>query len=142
VFVKDRLRYRLAAPASPVWRSLRLADNDLAWVARDNGELLAANATCEDHGDPSLEVLTNHLLIGFEARELDDQRPFTLDGREALRSRYRARMDGVPVALEVVVLKKNGCVHDFTFVAPLGLQAVHSADFEALVASFAQEAAP
>jgi hypothetical protein len=142
VFVKNRLRYRLAAPESPAWRSIGLQDNDLAWVARDNGELLAANSTCTDHGDPSLEVLTNHLLIGFEDRELDDQRPITLDGREALRSRYKARLDGVPVELEVVVLKKNGCIHDFTFVAPLGLKAVHLADFDALVQSFAQEAAP
>jgi hypothetical protein len=142
VFVKDHLRYRVAAPTGPGWRLASMQDNDLAWVSSDDGEMLAMNATCADHGDPSLEVLTSHLLLGFTDREQEEQRTETVDGREALRSRYRARLDGVPVDLELLVLKKNGCVHDFTFVAPLGLRAVHRAAFDALVAGFKQETAP
>jgi hypothetical protein len=142
LFHKPGVSYRVAAPDASAWRKVSLGDNDLAWVARGSGETLAVNATCEDHGDPSLEVLTNHLLLGFTAREQLAQTPFRLDGREALRSRYRALLDGVPVELELVVLKKNGCVHDFTLVAPGGQPAAHRAALEALLDGFRQEASP
>ena len=117
-------------------------DKARAWVAKDSGDILAVNATCADHGDPSLEVLTGHLLIGFEEHSLQEQQTESLDGREALRSKYHATLDGVPVELELVVLKKNGCVHDFTFVAPLASAASHRAEFDTLVSRFRQEAAP
>ncbi|MCA3015795.1 MAG: hypothetical protein INH41_25695 [Myxococcaceae bacterium] len=138
-FAKDGLRYQVAAPPEGEWRPVAFAENDLAWAARRSGHLLAVNATCKDHGDPSLEVLTGHLLIGFQERALVERQPLTLDGRAALKSLFAVSLDGVPAEVEVVVLKKNGCVHDFTYVAPRGARAVHQAAFEALVAGFAQE---
>jgi len=140
LFRKEGVAYRVVAPDEHAWRRVQLSENDLAWIARDSGDMLAVNATCKDFGDPSLEVLTNHLLIGFEDRELVAQKTETLDGREALRSTYHAKLDGVEVELELVVLKKNGCVHDFTFIAPRGTKDAHRAEFEALVAGFRQEA--
>jgi hypothetical protein len=139
-FAKDGLRYRVAAPPEGEWRPVAFAENDLAWASRRSGHLVAVNATCRDHGDPSLEVLTGHLLIGFQERALVERQPLTLDGRAALKSRYTVSLDGVPAEVEVVVLKKNGCVHDFTYVAPRGARAAHQAAFDALVAGFTQEA--
>lgn len=145
VFRKDGVRYSIAEPDSARWRRIQLSENDLAWVARDSGDILAVNATCKEHGDPSLEVLTTHLLFGFGDYELIDRRTESLDGREALRSKYRAKLDGVPIELELVVLKKNGCVHDFSFIAPLATtsaSAQHHEAFDALVARFRQETSP
>ncbi len=141
VFQKDTVRYFVGEPDATRWRPIRLSENDLAWVARDSGDILAVNATCADHGDPPLEVLTTHLLFGFADHELLDRRTESLDGREALRSKYHAKLDGVPIELELVVLKKNGCVHDFTFIAPLATASAerHEA-FDALVHRFHQEA--
>ena len=51
-------------------------------------------------------------------------------------------IDGVGRSLDLVVLKKNGCVHDFSYVSPAGLEAEHQAEFDALVAGFRQERAP
>jgi hypothetical protein len=59
-----------------------------------------------------------------------------------MRSLVRARLDGVPISLELVVLKKNGCVHDFTYASPTGKEAEHQTEFDALVAGFRQERAP
>jgi len=41
-----------------------------------------------------------------------------------------------------VVLKKNGCVHDFSYISPEGQEAAHQAEFDALVAGFRQERTP
>ena len=104
--------------------------------------MIAINATCSGHEDPTLEVLTNHLVIGFTDREWVSKKKFELDGREAMRSLVHARLDGVSTSLDLVVLKKNGCVHDFTYVSPVGQEAAHQVEFDALVAGFKQERAP
>ncbi|MBL8921664.1 MAG: hypothetical protein JNJ54_22585 [Myxococcaceae bacterium] len=140
-FFKDGLAYKVVAPADPAWRRIDFAENDLAWASTD-GHLIATNSTCKDHGDPTLEVLTSHLLIGFEERVLTDRAPLTLDGRAALRSIYSVSIDGVPAEVEVVVLKKNGCVHDFTYVTPRGQRPKWQATFDGLVSGFAQEKRP
>ena len=59
--------------------------------------------------------------------------------REALRSRYRAKLDGVPVELLFLVLKKDQCVYDFTYVAPLGRYEERLAGFESWVHGFHAE---
>lgn len=140
-FAKDGTRYRVAAPTTG-WNKVNFNDNDLAWASVETGDLLAMNATCNDHGDPPLEVLTNHLLFGFTERKTLKAVKEMIDGREALRSEVEAMLDGVPVDLEFVVLKKNGCVHDFTHVSARGALGKHHPAFEALVTSFVQEAAP
>jgi hypothetical protein len=138
-FTRDGLSYRVVEPSG--WRRAGFDDNDLAWVS-PQGHVIAINATCTGHEDPQLEVLTNHLVIGFTDREWLSKKKFELDGREAMRSLVRARLDGVPVSLELVVLKKNGCVHDFTYASPPGLEATHQSEFDALVQGFRQERAP
>ena len=115
VFEGEGVVYWVQAPQG--WGLLSFSGNDLAWGG-PSGEVIAVNAECEDHGDPSLAVLTNHLLIGFEDRRVIEREPFELAGRGALRTRVEARLDGVPVALELVVLKKDGCVYDLTYLAP------------------------
>ncbi|MDY7230198.1 hypothetical protein [Hyalangium rubrum] len=121
------------------WHRVHLKDNDLAFSEVGTGRALSINSTCEGHDDPPLPVLTRHLLMGFTEREEQDQQLMMLDGREALRSRYLAKLDGVPVELELVVLKKNGCVFDFTYIAPPGEAQARMADFDALLAGFHTE---
>jgi hypothetical protein len=140
VFSKDGLRYRVGEPGEP-WRRVSFADNDLAWVS-PQGHLLAVNATCTEHEDPPLDVLTNHLLIGFTEREVKERQVIQLDGREALRSRVHAKLDGVPTSLLLVVAKKNGCVHDFSYISPLDHEGQYEASFDKLVSQFAQERSP
>jgi hypothetical protein len=40
------------------------------------------------------------------------------------------------VELELLVLKKDGCVYDFSYIAPPALFERHAADFDRLVAGF------
>lgn len=131
---KGDVSYRVTGPHEG-WRRVGFAENDLAWVSAD-GHVLAMNATCDDHGDPSLEVLTNHLLMGFTDRQLKAREVQEIDGREALESRYDAKLDGVEVELKLVVLKKDGCVHDFSYIAPKGQLSRYRDEFEALLDGF------
>ncbi|NNB87994.1 hypothetical protein HJC10_19165 [Corallococcus exiguus] len=140
VLRKSDVKYRVGPLSNDVWERRGFADNDLAFVERgDTGRVIATNSTCRDHDDPSLQVLTKHLLMGFTERQDLGQRTFTLDDREALRSRYVAKLDGVPVSLELVVVKKDNCVFDFSYVAPVGAADARMADFESLFQGFRAE---
>jgi len=140
MFTRDGISYRVVEPAGP-WQRRAFEDNDLAWLA-PTGHVIAINATCSGHEDPQLDVLTNHLVMGFTEKQWVSKTKFQLDGRDALRSLVKAKLDGVPTSLDLVVLKKNGCVHDFSYISPQGQEAAHQAEFDALVAGFRQERAP
>ncbi|MEW5739198.1 MAG: hypothetical protein AB1938_09755 [Myxococcota bacterium] len=139
IFRKDAVAYRVAAPDPAEFRRVDFSDNDLAWSARHTPHLLAMNAVCTGHDDAPLEVLTRHLLFGFTEREKQSEVREMLDGREALHTVWKARLDGVPMELELVVLKKDGCVHDFTYISPPGERPKHQRDFDALLENFRQE---
>jgi hypothetical protein len=128
-------KYRIG-PIPESWQQLHVTGNDVTYLSRDSGHSLSVNATCEDHDDPPLKVLTQHLLMGFTARETISQTTQRMVDREALRTHVRAALDGVPVELELVVLKKDGCVYDFTYVSPEGQLAAREAVFEQVLANF------
>lgn len=139
LFRKTGVAYRVSSPDPAAFQPVRFSDNDLAWAAVGSSHLLAMNAVCEGHDDAPLDVLTRHLLFGFSERQRVSSALETIDGREGLRTAWTAKLDGVPVELELVVLKKNGCVHDFTYVSPPGARGVHEAEFDALVKGFRQQ---
>jgi hypothetical protein len=138
VLTKPGVRYRVGE-VLPAWERVKLSNNDLAWLIEDTGHAMSVNATCKGHDDPPLDVLTRHLLMGFTERQEVAQEKVVVDEREALRSRYRAKLDGVPVELLLLVLKKDNCVYDFSYVAPLGRFEERVEDFESLVRGFHAE---
>lgn len=141
-FTHEGVSYRVVVPEGKEWRRVDFEDNDLAWLSTTSAHMIAINSTCTGHEDPPLEILTNHLVIGFTDKEVIKREAFKLDGRDALRSWIHAKIDGVPTSLELVVLKKNGCVHDFTYVSPVGEEGKYQKDFDALIDGFKQERAP
>jgi hypothetical protein len=137
---KGDLEYRFA-PLGPGWKYLSLSENDAAFYSPGTGHSIAVNATCRGHEDAPLEVLTQHLLMGFTDRVKVEQDKEPMAQREALRSHYMAKLDGVPVELLLVVLKKDNCVYDFTYVSPPGRLAEKEPDFERVVQSFREDKA-
>lgn len=134
VFEGPLVVYRVDAP-SDGWHFVHFSGNDLAWGG-PSGEVIAINSECEDHGDPSLAVLTNHLLIGFEDRVVRERESLRISDRGALRTRLSASLDGVPVEMELTVLKKDGCVYDLTYLAPPERFDEHLPTYRKVVASF------
>ncbi|HWV36896.1 MAG TPA: hypothetical protein VN033_00280 [Vulgatibacter sp.] len=134
VYLGREANYRITPLASP-WSRIFFTGNDLAWEG-PQGQVVAVNGVCSGHGDPSLKVLTDHLLFGFEDRVVEARDELRLAGRAALRTRASATLDGVPVELELTVLKKDGCVYDLTYTAPPGGFDAGLATYRALVESF------
>ena len=136
VYLDADARYAVQGPGEGWVRVRAAGDNDLAWRAPDLGAVLQTNARCAPDLDIPLEALTAHLLIGWTERadRRDERVPF--DGREALRTERRAKLDGVERGLVFVVLKKDGCVYDFALAAPPSRLPEARVAFDRVLASF------
>ncbi len=136
VYSDAQTRYALDAPGSD-WRRVEVdGDDDLAWIHRQSAAAIQVHSSCSPSQDVPLTSLTQHLLIGFTEREMGEQELFDMDGREALRSEVRAKLDGVPRTLTLVVLKKDGCIYDFALVGSERAHASAQSTFARMLSSF------
>lgn len=136
VYRDAQTAYRVG-PLGASWRRFGLSGGDIAFRHAAGGAILA-NALCEDIKDVPLDVLTNQALIGVEHKQEHAREVVTLDGRAALRTRLSAALDGVPVELELVVTKKDGCTYDFELVTGAQVFADREVDFWRFVQGFKQ----
>jgi hypothetical protein len=125
------------APAPAAWRRIEVTDAALAFRDEAHDASVLVNARCKkpDDGTP-LAALTNHLVMGSTEREILSERVEPFDRREALHTKMHAKWDGVPMALDIFVLKKDGCVYDFVYMAPPPSFDAGALEFESFVKSF------
>jgi len=131
-------RYRVG-PIPADWHQVNLKDSDFSWVTSPPAFAFWVNSTCKEYEDVPLVALNRQLLIGFTDVQKLDQRTQMLDEREALLSHYIVKMDGVARELALVVVKKDRCIYDFAYVAPVGRYPDRLEQFHALVAGFQTE---
>jgi hypothetical protein len=136
VYRDGQTAYRVG-PLDRSWHRFGLSGGDLAF-RDDSGGSILANAFCEGIKDVPLDVLTNQALMGLEQKQEHGREIVTLDGRAALRTRLSAAVDGVPVELELVVTKKDGCTYDFELAAGERTFADREAAFWRFVQGFRQ----
>ena len=123
------------------WTSVRVnEENDLAWHSEEKEAVMHVASSCDPSLDIPLNALRAHLLIGFTEREIIDEEVIPMDGREALRTHLRAKLDGVPREILLQILKKDDCVYDFGLIAPPGAPYETAlGDFEAVLGGFTTE---
>jgi hypothetical protein len=135
VYADGAVRYRIGAlPAG--FAPVEVDDNDLAFYAPGAGTI-SVNSTCTDYEDVPLSALVNHLLFETTERRFLLEEVVTLDGRAARHVVVQAELDGVPLELELYVMKKNGCVFDLAHVRHPGVEPAARAAFTGFVARFA-----
>ncbi len=119
----------------PAWK--RIHEQGAVTFSNRDGGAISVDAFCERTDDVPLDVLTNHLLIGIGQRTERRRQGIVLDGRAALRTELDVFLDGVPLVLDLVVLKKNDCVYDLELIADRRIFAARLDAFNSFVASFA-----
>ena len=129
--------YRVGA-LGPGWRLVHQEGASIGFFSDGVGAVVEANATCRDDADAApLGALTRQLLIGYTDRHIQSQETVPLDQREALRTRVQAKLDGVPMVLDLFVMKRNGCIFDLSYAAPPDGYARGADDFARFVGGFA-----
>ncbi len=144
--------YRVGLPGAG-WEPMAGDGLQAAWHHSTDPAAIQVRGECEQHGDSDLEDFTDHMRIDYSdwaiveepTGELDAEgrprmRPkqyyTTIAEREALRTTVRANLDGVEVMIEYVVLKKDGCLFDLTYIAkPRDFEA-HTGEFQKVIDGF------
>jgi hypothetical protein len=131
--------YRMGAlPAE--WRVVHQQSAAIGFYSAELGAVIEANASCRDDAEATpLEALTRLLLIGYTDRNVRSQEKVPLDQREALRTQLDAKLDGVPMSLDLLVMKRNGCIFDLSYAAPPDRFDRGSNDFQRFVSGFADD---
>ncbi|HEX8951335.1 MAG TPA: hypothetical protein VF945_05795 [Polyangia bacterium] len=134
VYRAPHTSYRLG-PLGGSWQP-HDSDADVAFYDRDLDAMIMVTSECPPEHDAPLKVAANTLLIGFTERQTLVEELVPLAGREALHRRVRARLDGVPLTLDLFVVKKDECLYDLVYLAPPDTAGRGAADFRRLVAGF------
>jgi hypothetical protein len=142
VLHKDGVTVRIG-PVPPGWRRIEVDGADLTFRDDERSGSALFNVRCGQRDDDApLAVLTDHLIMGTTEREFDAQDTVPFDGREALHTLLRAKLDGVPMQYDIYVMKKDGCLYDLVYVAPPARFADGAADFERFAAGVRTEGSP
>jgi hypothetical protein len=133
-----RVCYRVGNLDADQWRLVHQEGASVGFYSQRVGGVISANAVCRDDADAApLPSLTRQLLIGYTERRIAKQELVALDAREALHTRVDAKLDGVPMTLDLYVMKRNGCIFDLSYVAPPDAFARGEADFTSFLSGFA-----
>ncbi len=101
------------------WQPVESEKGAIGFFNQQLGAVIESKATCRADADAApLQALTRQLLIGYTDRHVRSSETLSLDGRAALHTVVDARLDGVPMVLDLYVLKRNGCIFDLTLAAP------------------------
>jgi hypothetical protein len=109
------VRYTATMPRG--WQEGMTPPGDFAFYSPELGATLYADTSCgKRYHDAPLNILANHLVMGFADLVDVEQTEFMLDGRAALERTASGTLDGVPVTLGLTVLKNGPCVFDLIYV--------------------------
>ncbi len=123
-------------PVPATWRRIDVG-RGLAFRDEANSGSIMIGGHCDRKDDDvPLEALTNHLVMGTTDREPIAEEAFPLDGREAKRTRLFAKLDGVKMGFDIVVLKKDGCVYDLVYVGKSDAFEKGASAFDSVVSGF------
>ncbi len=133
----DRHHFYRVGPLADDWIKADGKNPGIVFKHRRHSSKIATEALCGGaFEDLSLKMLTNHFLKGLEEVRFVTREEWMLSQRKALYSEVQAGLDGVPVALNIVVTKKDRCEFDFMSIAPLSVAAVVKKDFLEFVKGF------
>ena len=136
VFQDGRVSFRVPATPSS-WERIDLSDASLAFHDEGRAATILVNARCGGKDDDTpLPALVNHLVMGTTERDFVKEETIPFDAREARHAILKAKLDGVLRSYDIFVLKKDGCVYDFVYVAPPARFADATGEFEGFVSGF------
>ena len=132
-------RYKLGALPAGWQKQITEQKNissDEVFFHHETGAFVSFNSLCRRYPDSSLQRLTKPLLVPIVEYQIEEQNKIIVDEREALFTRARGTLDGVPVEALFVVLRKNECVFDFSIFSKNQIGASDEKVFESFYNRF------
>ena len=129
--------YYGVGPLPSPWQRIKLGKALVAFRNNPLQSTISTDSFCDQaYNDSSLKALTQHLFAGLQGIKTIDEDSFMLGDRGALRTLIRAKLDGLPVMVDIVVVKKNWCLFDFFLVSAPEKYREAAEDFESFYQGF------
>jgi hypothetical protein len=117
--------------------------SDVAFQAKRSPSIIALNSSCRpsthkpEQGDEKdqLRELTDQLLLGISGATQRVEKNLTIQTTPALETTLQGKMNGRPISVRTVVLRRNACVYDLLYMAPPTHFEENEKDFSNFVAS-------
>lgn len=125
--------YDLTPPAK--WKQVNAkGESDKAYHL-PSGNTVSVTSICDRTRDASLKVLTRQILIGTRNIKILEEDDLLIPGGSGLFTSVQASSEGTPFFLGIAVVKKLGCVFDFSLVSPRPLVKDETREFLKFVKS-------
>lgn len=101
-------------PSEP-FEKIKSKNADRAWQSSKTGNTISYISECGSTADASLQTLETDSLSALNKLQILKTETTTYNGRESRQTVSAGTIDGVPVALALVVFKKNGCNYTLSY---------------------------
>lgn len=119
------------------WARIDVSRRAVSFYNEDYQASISTDAFCgRAFSDRPLDALAGELSSALADRETKWTEDMMLDGRGALRVFVEGTMDGVPLNMDIVVVKKDECSFDFVAVMPPNAPQDVTFDFEGFFKAF------
>ena len=132
----ERAKVAFRPPAPPFEKAKLEGSADEMWRNPKTGNNISYFTQCGDKSDPELTSIRNELALGLSEYQVLQSDRVPYNGREALRSLISGKVDGIESMMDVIILKKNGCIYGITFVGLSQKLKVDQPAFEKFVREF------
>lgn len=109
-------RVEFQAPSSP-FQAFKAEGADQAWVSERTGNTISYLSDCFSKIDPHIDQLLAESLNTLSKLKILEQSSPSYNGREARRATAEGELDGVPIRVRLLVLKKNDCNYTLSYTA-------------------------
>ncbi|HEX5037357.1 MAG TPA: hypothetical protein VFX30_09395 [bacterium] len=121
----------------PPWKQPRRLLKQLVYENDPLAATIVVDALCgPKYDDAPLNRLAAEMFQRLQKPKIRSEKNVTLDGRSAVRMDGGGAIDGVPLEMSVVVMKKNFCLYDFIYFAPPQTFSQGKRDFEEFLNGF------
>ena len=104
------------APKSP-FEEVHGSGADHVWQSRKTGNTIAYNSACLEKNKEDLKSLEKGILEGVDNVQVVKESKVNVDGAPAERTLAYGKTDGIPISIDLVVVKKANCTYDLAYVA-------------------------
>ena len=126
-----------ASDSSPASAPAESSDlTDVAYQSKQTASIISLNSACRLKAGPdSLAVISHELILGVTEVSQHDEKNIDVSGMPALETTLQGKLNGEPIAMKTVVLKKEACTYDLIYVARPAHFLAQQADFSHFVSS-------
>lgn len=136
VYLRRGTFYRVGKlPAE--WERMRTRARAISFYNPKYRSSISTDAYCgRSVGDRSLDSLGGEIISALEDRTVIEEENFSLNRRGAVRQLVKGSVDGVAVVVDLVIVRKDGCVFDLYATMPPERRELVRGSFETFFGGF------